>query len=117
MLFGGSSAPAEHPRAEVVRHDAEQVDLSAVLDWLAAAGCGEVLVEAGPTLTGALFRADLWDEAVIYLAPTVLGDAAMPMARLSIEHLAEAFHGEIRSTVTLGGDLRVVLAPNRQAAP
>ena len=117
VLFCGSSAPAEHPDAEVVRHDAEQVDLSAVLDWLAAAGCGEVLVEAGPTLTGALFQANLWDEAVMYLAPKVLGDAAMPMARLSIEHLAEALQGDIRSTETVGGNLRVVLAPNRQPVP
>lgn len=114
VLFGGSSAPAEHPGAEVVRHEGEQADLSAVLDWLAAAGCGEVLVEAGPTLTGALFRAELWDEALIYLAPKMLGDAAMPMARLSIEHLAEAFHGDIRSTETVGGNLRVTLVPNRQ---
>ena len=80
-------------------------------------GCGEVLVEAGPTLTGALFQANLWDEAVIYLAPKVLGDAAMPMARLSIEHLAEALHGDIHSTETVGGNLRVVLAPTRQAVP
>ncbi len=117
VLFCGSSAPAEHPDAEVVRQDAEQVDLAAMLDWLAAAGCSEVLVEAGPALTGALLQTGLWDEAVIYLAPKVLGDAAMPMARLPIEHLAQALQGNIRSTETVGDNLRVVLTPNRQPVP
>ena len=117
VLFCGSAGPGDHPHAEVVRHKAEQVDLAAMLDWLAAAGCGEVLVEAGPTLTGALLQANLWDEAVIYLAPKVLGDAAMPMARLPIEHLAQALQGDIRSSETVGGNLRVVLAPNRQGVP
>lgn len=117
VRFSGSPAPAEQPGAEVVRHDTERVDLPAMLDWLGAAGCAEVLVEAGPTLIGALLQADLWDEAVIYLAPKVLGDAAKPMARLSIEHLAEALRGDIRSTETVGGNLRVVLAPHRQPVP
>ena len=49
------------------------VDLPAVLKDLGARGVNELHVEAGPTLTGALLRANLIDEFLIYLAPKLLG--------------------------------------------
>jgi len=50
-----------------------KVDLAGVLRDLAQRGINEVLVEAGATLNGALFRAGLVDELVLYLAPQLLG--------------------------------------------
>ncbi len=117
VVFSGQEAPDRHPCAQVVRQQGAAVDLGAALHWLANAGCSEVLVEAGATLTGAVFRAELWDEAVIYLAPKLLGDTAMPMARLAVERLALACNGTIRSAVPLGRDLRVVLSRERQPGP
>jgi len=117
VIFAGRCAPSPLPNAELVRQAGDQVDLSGVLDWLGAAGCNEVLVEAGATLTASLLREGLWDEAVIYLAPKILGSTAMPMAKLEIEHLDTALHGEIRSTSSVGGDVRVVLSRCRQDTP
>jgi diaminohydroxyphosphoribosylaminopyrimidine deaminase/5-amino-6-(5-phosphoribosylamino)uracil reductase len=58
------------------------VDLPAVLRALAMLEINDVLVEAGPTLAGALAVADWVDEYVIYMAPLLLGDAARGLLRL-----------------------------------
>ena len=59
-----------------------QVDLPAMMRDLAQRGCNEVLVEAGSVLNGALLRAGLVDELVLYVAPQLLGDAARGIAQL-----------------------------------
>ncbi|HET6724776.1 MAG TPA: bifunctional diaminohydroxyphosphoribosylaminopyrimidine deaminase/5-amino-6-(5-phosphoribosylamino)uracil reductase RibD [Gammaproteobacteria bacterium] len=58
------------------------LDLEAVLCRLAEMECNEVLVEAGPRLNGALLAAGFVDEIVVYLAPTLLGDAGRGMFAL-----------------------------------
>ena len=118
LLFAGCHAPEQHPRAELVRQDAATVDLVAMLKRLAAEGCNEVLVEAGATLAGAFFEQRLWDEAVIYLAPKMLGHDAQPLARLALERLADALAGDIRRIDTVGADVRILLQRrNAEHAP
>jgi len=51
-------------------------DLAAVMALLAARGINEVHVEAGPTLCGALLRAGLADELLLYMAPLLMGEGA-----------------------------------------
>ncbi len=50
-----------------------RVDLAAVLEKLAELAINDVLVEAGPVLSGALLCAGLADELVIYQAPHIMG--------------------------------------------
>jgi len=59
-------------------------DLKAVLQLLAARGANEVWVEAGATLAGAFVRQGLFDELVVYLAPTLLGPAARALLDLPL---------------------------------
>jgi diaminohydroxyphosphoribosylaminopyrimidine deaminase/5-amino-6-(5-phosphoribosylamino)uracil reductase len=94
----------------VVLPDANgQVDAAAVLRDLAAQGCNEVLVEAGSKLNGALLKAGLVDELVLYLAPQLLGDMARGMARLgelvSMDQRIELEWNDVRQ---VGKDLRIV---------
>ena len=110
VVFSGAKATNGAPPGEVVRQEGQTVDLAAMLGWLANEGCNEVLVEAGATLAGAFLRTELWDEAVIYLAPRFLGDSARPMARMSLDRLADAVRGTIRETKAIEADLRVILA-------
>ena len=110
VVFSGAKAGNGDPPGEVVRQEGQTVDLPAMLGWLANEGCNEVLVEAGATLAGAFLRTELWDEAVIYLAPQLLGDSARSMAQMSLERLADAVRGTIRETKAIGADLRVILA-------
>ena len=96
--------------AQDVRSGAGLVDLRGLLELLAAKPCNEVLVEAGPTLTGAFIAAGLWDEILLYLAPKLLGASARPLFDFALEHLEQAVRGRILDTKAFGADLRVRLA-------
>ena len=108
VLFCGEDAPAEHPRAQVHAGNAA-AGLLPLLQHLAAHGCDEVLVEAGPTLTGAFLHSALWDEAVVYLAPKLLGADALPLARLTLARLADCVAAQVATVDSIGADVRVVL--------
>lgn len=64
--------------AELVQINAHgtRVDLSALMTILAQRGINEVMTEAGAHLNTALITANLVDEWVMYIAPTLLGDSA-----------------------------------------
>jgi diaminohydroxyphosphoribosylaminopyrimidine deaminase/5-amino-6-(5-phosphoribosylamino)uracil reductase len=86
-----------------------KVDMSAVLQDLAQRGCNEVLVEAGRTLNGALLKAGLVDELVLYLAPQFLGDAARGLADLGeLTQLQQRVALQWNDVRQVGGDLRIV---------
>lgn len=107
LLFCGEDAPPEHPRAQVIAGN--RAGLRPLLEHLAARGCNEVLVEAGPTLTGAFLGTALWDEAVVYLAPKLLGSEALPLARLTLARLADCVAARAVAVDAIGPDVRVVL--------
>jgi diaminohydroxyphosphoribosylaminopyrimidine deaminase/5-amino-6-(5-phosphoribosylamino)uracil reductase len=80
-----SLAPTTAATVQVlnVGEQAGKLDLRQLLKQLAQDYlCNEVLVEAGATLTGALLQAGLVDELLLYVAPTLLGDTARPLAIL-----------------------------------
>jgi diaminohydroxyphosphoribosylaminopyrimidine deaminase / 5-amino-6-(5-phosphoribosylamino)uracil reductase len=86
-----------------------QVDLSGMLGDLAERGCNEVLVEAGSTLNGAMLRAGLVDELLLYIAPQLLGDAARGMARLDdLTSLDQRINLKWQDMRQVGNDLRIV---------
>ncbi|MDP1633859.1 MAG: RibD family protein, partial [Gallionellaceae bacterium] len=92
-----------------------QVDLHAVMRDLAQRGCNEVLVEAGRTLNGALLKAGLVDELVLYLAPQLLGDAARGMADLGeLTQLQQRVDLQWQDVRQVGGDLRIVAGISKE---
>lgn len=108
LVFAGALAGAVC-RGRVVRQGGNEVDAEALLDHLATQGCNEVLVEAGPTLTATFLREGLWDEAILYLAPKVLGETARPLAALTVDRLADALAGDVQEVRALGPDARILL--------
>ena len=87
-----------------------QVDLAGMLGDLAQRGCNEVLVEAGSTLNGALLRAGLVDELLLYLAPQLLGDAARGMAQLGeLTCLDQRVDLKWQDVRQIGNDLRIIV--------
>ena len=90
----------------------ERVDLPQMLKALAARGCNEVLVEAGPTLAGAFLRERLWDEAIVYVAPKLLGRTARPLAEMEFDRLADTIGGRVAASDRIGDDIRVILKPD-----
>ena len=86
-----------------------KVDLPAVLRDLGQRGINEVLVEAGRTLNGALLKAGLVDELVLYLAPQLLGDAARGLADLGeLVQLQQRVGLQWNDVRQVGDDLRIV---------
>jgi len=68
-----------------------------------------VMVEAGPGLLGAFFAENLVDEAVVYIAPIVLGDElarAVAVGRIA-ERLTNARRFELCRVKALSGDVEL----------
>ena len=86
--------------------------LRAVLARLGELAINEVLVEAGPTLTGALVQHGLADELLLYIAPKLLGPQARPLFDLPpLVDLQQAQRFRIIEQRQIGEDLRVRLRP------
>jgi len=91
-----------------------RTDLPALLDRLAADGVGELHVEAGALLNGALLAAGLVDELLVYLAPKLIGPG-LGMAQLpTLASLGDAVQMQFSGFQQVGEDLRVLL--RRQSA-
>ncbi len=85
------------------------VDLRAAISDLAQRGMNEVLVESGRTLNGALLKAGLVDELVLYLAPQFLGDAARGLAEIGeLTQLQQRIALEWSDVRPVGADLRII---------
>lgn len=111
-----SSAAALRPKnAEVIvggRDTAGRIDLREVLIELGRRKCNDVLIEAGPTLSGSFISAGLVDELVVYTAPMVLGPTARAMLELpTLQRLDAAPRFRLKDTMRLGDDLRQRYVP------
>jgi diaminohydroxyphosphoribosylaminopyrimidine deaminase/5-amino-6-(5-phosphoribosylamino)uracil reductase len=88
------------------------LDLDAVLALLAEREINEVQVETGATLSGALLRAGLVDELLLYVAPVLLGDEARPLFQgLDVQSMAQRLQLRLIETRHIGDDLRLLLQP------
>lgn len=87
------------------------VDLTALLPWLASHGVNELHVEAGPTLSGALWQAGLVDELLLYLAPRLLGPGRNLLNLPELAELNDAQSLQIVELKQIGPDLRLRLRP------
>ena len=85
-----------------------RVDLPALLRDLAARGVNELHVEAGHRLNGALVRAGLVDEWLLYLAPTLLGPGRGMADMGPLDTLAQGLALEFQGVERVGPDLRIL---------
>ncbi|MDP5183013.1 bifunctional diaminohydroxyphosphoribosylaminopyrimidine deaminase/5-amino-6-(5-phosphoribosylamino)uracil reductase RibD [Blastococcus sp. BMG 814] len=72
-----------------------------------------VLLEGGPTLAGAFLRAGLVDEAVVHLAPKLLGAGPSLVGELGIPGIGSALTFSVADVLPLGGDVQIRLHPTR----
>jgi diaminohydroxyphosphoribosylaminopyrimidine deaminase/5-amino-6-(5-phosphoribosylamino)uracil reductase len=93
----------------------KRVDLPALLQWLAQErACNEVMVESGPILVGALLQAGLLDELHMFVAPTLLGCDARPLAQLPLVHMGEQLRLHIEDVRSVGDDLWIRARPHKK---
>lgn len=91
---------------------AGRVDLPQLLIELARRGVNELLVEAGARLNGALLASRCVDEVLLYLAPTIIGDAARGLFALpELSDLADQRRLHVLESRMVGRDLRLRLRP------
>ena len=96
----------------VLPNQGGKVDLPALLAELGRRGINEVLAESGFKLNGSLLREGCVDELVLYLAPSLVGDAARGLFNLpALSSLADKRQLAFRDVRMVGRDLRIVARP------
>ena len=74
--------------------------------------CNNVLIEAGPTLTGAFIDEGLIDELILYLAPKLLAADAMPLLHLPpVHNLIHAKQLRFVSCTPISEDIKLTAVP------
>lgn len=118
LLIGGEQtelAAPEHRSVEWLRLpiDAEgRIDLKALMRALAEREINELHTECGRTLAGGLLRQGLVDELKLYLAPSLLGDAARGAFDLGeISILSDRQKLNILEMRVIGRDIRITAQP------
>ena len=92
--------------------DNNHVDLNALMIELAQREINEVMVEAGSVLNGALLKADLIDELVIYMAPKIMGDTAKGLFHMpELNTMAQNIDLQITDIRAVGSDWRITAQP------
>ncbi len=86
-------------------------EVTEVLSELHTRGVHRVLLEGGPTLSSALWRAGCVDEVVAYLAPALLGSGASAVGDLGITSMAGIARLDIVEASPVGSDLRITAIP------
>lgn len=102
-----ASDPAEPGAA--TRAERRGLDLHALTAELTRRECNEVLVECGATLAGAFVREALFDELIVYLAPTLLGADARGLLDLPFERMDQQIRLQWSDLRRVGDDLRLTL--------
>jgi len=89
-----------------------KVDLESLFRYLARQEINEVLIEAGPALSGAALQKGLVDELVLYLAPHLMGDGAQGLFRLpGLERMRDRVPLRLDDVRMVGTDLRITARP------
>jgi diaminohydroxyphosphoribosylaminopyrimidine deaminase/5-amino-6-(5-phosphoribosylamino)uracil reductase len=94
-------------------HVSRAPDPAALLAELFERNVRRVLLEGGPTLAAAFLRAGLVDEAVVHLAPKLLGGGPPLVGDLGIPSIGAALVLDVVEVTRLGGDVALRLRPNR----
>lgn len=84
------------------------VDFTQMYRQLAELEINEVHLEAGANLAGAMLQAQLIDELIIYMSPTLMGSHARGLFHLPhLAQLAERIHLDIQDIRAVGNDWRI----------
>lgn len=85
-----------------------KVDLPALMDELGRRQINELHVEAGFKLNGSLIREGCVDELLVYLAPSLLGDAQGMFNLPGLDHLEQRYQLAFHDVKRVGADLRIL---------
>jgi diaminohydroxyphosphoribosylaminopyrimidine deaminase/5-amino-6-(5-phosphoribosylamino)uracil reductase len=115
LVFAAPEAPLgsfKDLKVERIPRSEGGLDLDAVMQNLTAREVNELLVECGPTLAGAFIAKQLVDEFILYVAPRLLGDDALPLLHLEAGAAARPLF-DFRDAQRFGDDMRLILKPKK----
>ncbi len=108
VTAGETDLPATVQVESVASDHAGRVLLKDWIRVLGEAQFNEILVEAGPTLSGALLREGWVDRVLLYQAPKFLGASARPIGAFEVEALSAAPGFVFQDVTRVGEDLRII---------
>lgn len=126
ITTAGNDQDAEMLRSdnvEVITCDEHtgQIDLRQVMSELAAREINELMVEAGPRLSGSMLKSQLVDQMIIYMAPDLLGNDARGMFNIpALANIADKHRLAFCDVRMIGRDLRLsldIIAPQADIQP
>jgi diaminohydroxyphosphoribosylaminopyrimidine deaminase/5-amino-6-(5-phosphoribosylamino)uracil reductase len=121
LVTGSAQTASAAEGVEVLRVPLDahgHVDLAAALQALGRSEINEVFVECGPHLAGAFLASGLTDELVVYLAPSLLGHEAQPLAFLpGLERLSQRLDLVPQDVRMVGADVRITSTLRRKEGP
>jgi len=90
----------------------ERIDLNHLLTLLAERGINDLLIESGPTLSGAMMQQGLIDELVVYMAAHLMGSDARSLFQLpGMDAMEQRIQLEFKEVRMVGDDVRMTLRP------
>lgn len=112
--------PAKEAALRAAGHDvimlpnaAGKVDLAALMVELGRREVNELHVEAGARLNGSLIREGCVDELLVYLAPSLIGDAQGMFALPTLDQLDQQYRLRFHEVTTIGQDIRILARFNQ----
>lgn len=111
---GSAAVGLQDSRVEVrqLPSTATGLDLGALLDNLAGREVNEVWVEAGSRLASSFLRSELVDELIVYVAPVLLGEGALPLLQMpALAQMDRRTELELTDVSRFDGDVRLTYRP------
>ncbi|SHH11356.1 diaminohydroxyphosphoribosylaminopyrimidine deaminase / 5-amino-6-(5-phosphoribosylamino)uracil reductase [Massilia sp. CF038] len=90
-----------------------KVDLPALMLELGRREINELHVEAGAKLNGSLVREGCVDELLVYLAPSLIGDAQGMLALPPLQALDQQYRMRFHDVTQIGADIRILARFNQ----
>jgi diaminohydroxyphosphoribosylaminopyrimidine deaminase / 5-amino-6-(5-phosphoribosylamino)uracil reductase len=110
VVVGMSDLPAgaklQHTALHLRTHHPDDV-----LTALAEQGVVDVLLEGGPTLAGAFWRAGRIDRVLAYIAPALLGDGPAAVLGAGVSTITDAVRLSVQDVTMSGPDVRISAVP------
>jgi diaminohydroxyphosphoribosylaminopyrimidine deaminase/5-amino-6-(5-phosphoribosylamino)uracil reductase len=114
-IFTAADLPAKRQALEAAGNEVivlpnrdGKVDLPAVIAELGKRQFNEVHIEAGAKLNASLIAEGCVDELLLYLAPSLIGDARGMFALPALPSLAQQFRLKFHDVQQIGPDLRIL---------
>ncbi len=97
-------------------NNVQGIDLHTLLEYLAEKEeCNNVLVEAGAKVAGSFVSQGLFDELVVYMAPTILGSSARPLLEIDKQLMSQQQRLTLVDKRFIGDDIRLTYQPVKSA--